>query len=233
MANTYITLTNLQRYDSNLKSYIDSNKTKALKSLAVVDNKINFYKDAEPAEGAVADFSVDLPVEFFLDQNKTIFVQDFAWNETIYVGSTNPNLDGKPVLVLAVKGDNNTVVYSFLNMETLIDIYNGETTQTVAVTVSADNKISANVQISSEQGNLLVSKGDGLFVATPEAVDITGKADKLTESIKADQILIDDGNGNLKASGITIEELKTTVSEDVMSNFDMDTDVDAEIDNWF
>ena len=84
MANTYITLTNLQRYDSNLKSYIDSNKTKALKSLAVVDNKINFYKDAEPAEGAVADFSVDLPVEFFLDQNKTIFVQDFAWNETIY-----------------------------------------------------------------------------------------------------------------------------------------------------
>jgi hypothetical protein len=37
----------------------------------------------------------------------------------------------------------------------------------------------------------------------------------------------------LEASGITIEELKATVTEEVMANFDMETDVDAEINSWF
>ena len=213
MATTYVTLNNLTRYDSNLKTYIDSNKTKALKSLTVADNKINFYRDAAPAEGAEADFVVDLPVEFFLDQAKTVFVQDFVWSDAVYAGSTNPNLDGKPVLVLAVKGDNNTVVYSFLNMETLIDIYTGEATKSITLTVTADNKISADVIVSAAEGNMLSIKDDGLFVAAAEEVDITGKADKLVNPeagdavIKANQILVDDGNGNLAASGKTIAEV--------------------------
>lgn len=233
MATTYVTLTNLQRYDSNLKTYIDSNKTKSLKSLAVVDNKINFYRDAAPTEGADADFVVDLPVEFFLDQTKTVFVQEFVWSEAVYVGSTNPNLDGKPVLVLAVKGDNNTVVYSFLNMETLIDIYTGEATKSITLTVTADNKISADVIISATEGNILSIKDDGLYVATPEAIDISGKADKLVNPeegavvIKAAQILVDDGTGNLAASGKTIAE----VTADILANFEAISD--EEIDNLF
>lgn len=233
MATTYVTLNNLSRYDSNMKNYIDSNKTKALKSLAVVDNKINFYRDAAPAEGAEADFVVDLPVEFFLDQAKTVFVQDFAWSEAVYVGSTNPNLDGKPVLVLAVKGDNDTVVYSFLNMETLIDIYTGEATKSITLTVTADNKISADVIVSAAEGNMLSIKDDGLYVAASEEIDITGKADKLVNPeagdavIKANQILIDDGNGNLAASGKTIAE----VTADILANFEAVSD--EEIDNLF
>ena len=75
--------------------------------------------------------------------------------------------------------------------------------------------------------------------ATVEDVDVTDKADKLVNPedgepiIKVGQIFVDDGNGNLSASGITIEELKTNVSDEVMGNFNTETDVDSEIDSWF
>ena len=232
MATTYVTLANLQRYDSNLKTFIDSNKTKSLKSLAVVDNKINFYRDAAPAEGAVADFTVDIPAEFFLDQAKTVFVQSFVWSAETYVGSEDPGLDSKPVLVLAVKGDDDSVKYSFLNMETLIDIYTGQDTSSVKVAVSADNKISANVVLSEDEGYILTLKENGLF-ASVTAVDISGKADKLANPeegdavIKAAQILVDDGNGNLAASGKTIAEL----SSEILANFEPVED--SVIDSWF
>ena len=68
-----------------------------------------------------AAFSFDFPTEYFLDQTKSVFVQTFAWSETAYPGSTNPNLDGKPVMVLAVKGDGNTVLYSFVDLTYLLD----------------------------------------------------------------------------------------------------------------
>lgn len=57
-----------------------------------------------------------LPKEQFLDQAKTVVVDNFAWSEELYPGSTDPNLDGKPVLVLAVKNvDTETIAYSFLD----------------------------------------------------------------------------------------------------------------------
>lgn len=238
MATTYVTLQNLQNYNENLKTYIDSDKTKALKYADLKDNKLNFYVDANPAEGVAPIMSLDMPVEYMLDQEKTVLVQEFAWSEETYAGSTNPSLDGKAVLVLAVKGDNNSVAYSFLSVEELVDLYTGENTKSIALTVGEDNKISAEVIISAEEGNILTVKEDGLYVSV-EDVDISGKADKLVNPadgdavIKAGQIFIDDGNGNLAASGITIEELRTTVSDEVMGNFDTETDVDSEIDGWF
>jgi len=126
-----------------------------LKHVAIDGYNINFYKDAEPAEGAAPDFVVDLPGEMFLNQTETQFYGDnggFNWEawydevvgqdeneEDITRGaragltrdgnrSENPGLDGKPVFVLCVKGEdtdaNGTAVetynYSFLNMEALI-----------------------------------------------------------------------------------------------------------------
>ncbi len=44
----------------------------------------------------------------------------------MYPGSTNPNLDGKPVLILAIKGTDKTgttTAYKFVNLEALIDTY--------------------------------------------------------------------------------------------------------------
>lgn len=221
MAINYISLENLQRYDSNLKTYIDSAKTKALKAVAMVDNKINFYTDAAPVEGTEVAFAVDMPVEYFLDQAKTVLVQSFIWTEETYPGSTNPNLDGKPVLVLAVKGDDNTITYSFLNLESLVKIYEGGETNSATVSIDTNtNKVTVNVKVSSVEGNIISIKEDGLYASVAK-VDISMKADKLVNPaegavvIKTGQILVDDGKGNLAASGKTIEE----VSNDILDNF--------------
>lgn len=235
MATTYVTLQNLKTYDGNLKTYIDSDKTKSIKGYLKKDNTWNFYNTDAPTEDSTPIFSIDVPVEYFLDQTKTTFVQEFTWSAETYVGSTDPSLEGKPVWVMAVKGDDNTVTYSFVNLEALVDIYTAKETNSITVTVSDDNEISADVKISEAEGNIISVKDDGLFAEA----DLSGKADKLvnpTEGdaiIKAGQIFIDDGNGNLSASGITIDELKTTVSDEVMGNFDTETDVDSEIDGWF
>ena len=231
MANTYITLQNLQNYDGKIKARMDAADAKALKGYLKVGNTWNFYTVENPTETDTPAFSIDVPTEYFLDQAKTVFVQEFAWSAETYAGSTNPELDGKPVLVMAVKGDDDSVTYSFVNVESLVDIYTGVETETVIVDVNDDNEISAEVKVSAEEGNFIEVKEDGLYV-TVEAVDLSGKADKVTE-VKDAQILVDDGEGNLAASGVTIEELKAAVTEDIMANFDLETDVNAEIDSWF
>lgn len=82
----------------------------------------------------VDNLVASLPADHFLDQTKTTFVQNFAWSSSLYPGSTNPNLNGKPVLVLAVT-DGTTDTYSFLNVETLLNVYTGQAPITVNGTV--------------------------------------------------------------------------------------------------
>ena len=75
----------------------------------------------------VGDAIAALPKDQFLDLTKTIFVQSFTWSSATYPGSTNPSLEGKPVLVLALKNSSdNTVAYSFLNMYELVDTYTAD-----------------------------------------------------------------------------------------------------------
>ena len=235
MATTYVSMANLTKYDGNLKTYIDSEKTKALKALAVKDNKINFYVNPAPTDDTTPDFTVDFPTEYLLDQTKTTFVQEFAWSDTEYVGSTDPSLEGKPVLVLAVKGEEDEVTYSFVNLETLVDIYEGGETETATVAVDADtNEITVEVKVSAEVGNILEVKNDGLYASVTQ-VDISGKADKLVDPeddsadpvIKEGQILVDDGAGNLGASGKTIAELSSEILAELVPM------TDEEIDNLF
>lgn len=66
-----------------------------------------------------------LPKEQFLDQTKTELVQSFAFDATKYAGAANPNLEGKQVLVLALKGVDNvtkaeTITYQFIDVSTLV-----------------------------------------------------------------------------------------------------------------
>ena len=106
-------------------------------------------------------YTIDLPEEIFLDQLQTGFVQNFAFSTTTYPGATNPNLDGKPVFVLAVKGDKETnpyLSYSFVNLETLIDTY---TPANAGINIAG---YSIGVQLSATQGNLLSIAQDGLLV---------------------------------------------------------------------
>ena len=190
----------------DIKAWVDGEESLALKTALYNNNMLTFYKKPNATVDDTADFTINLPEEQFLDQTKTTFVNDFVWNEELYPNSTNPNLDTEPVLVLAVKGDTD-VAYSFISMNKLVKIYKASTVaSTVTLAIDdATNTISGEVNISADEGNLLEVGTDGGLYA--KATDITGKADKLTDTdIKENQILLDDGNGNIKASGKDISE---------------------------
>ena len=94
----------------------------AIKSLGVDGNTVKFYTSTD--KSGTAAFSVDFPSELFLDQTKTTFVAKFKFDAATYPGATDPKLDGKPVMVLAVKGENpDSCTYSFLSMAALVDTY--------------------------------------------------------------------------------------------------------------
>lgn len=89
-----------------------------------------------------------IPADQFLDLAKTTFVNPFTWSNVLYPGSINPNLDGKPVLVLALTDGTNTT-YSFLNMEDLVHIKN----------IVDGNAASSLRQISAQSDNSSYTQG--------------------------------------------------------------------------
>mgnify|MGYP006916046794 CR=1 FL=1 len=210
---------------------------------------------ASRAKSAIEDAIADLPVEMFLDQANTKFVPSFTWSNELYPGSTNPNkaaveadpeadppvaaqpavvFNGKPVLVLAVKGVDNsdptdttkqTISYSFLDVSTLVDTYTVATGDSAKVLSIAGYTITFNV--SAAANNAITVQNDGLHV------DISGKADKVIKNAAqfnpydetteaqdyADfnssytmngKVALLDTNGNLKDSGIVGANVLTT-----------------------
>ena len=148
---------------SNLKTWIDTDKNIAIKKVLYKDNSLLFFKNPNAINTDTPEYKIDLPVEKFLDQTKTVLVQKFTWDETNYPDTENPNLDGNPVLVLAVKGNDDCVSYSFLNMNYLLNLYQAsEEISTVTITIDEDsNVISGDVNISSDSGNSLSIGSDG------------------------------------------------------------------------
>ena len=150
---------------------------KAIKSLDVTGNTISFFTSTDKTGDAA--FTVDFPAEMFLDQTKTEFVPSFAFSAATYPGSTDPKLDGKPVMVLAVKGENpDSCTYSFLSMAALVDTYKAkavgkDTSTTVSI---AGYEVDVKVNVSAAEGNALTLKKDGLYVspAKVEASDTNG-----------------------------------------------------------
>ena len=170
-SNKLVTLDQLQI----VKTYVDDKDSLAIKSGDYTDNTIKLYTSTDKSGDPTV--SLSLPEEMFLDQTKTKFVDNFVWSDIEYPNSTNPNLDGKPVFVLAVKGDTD-VSYSFASLEKLVDIVIGETTNSISVSVSDDNKITANIKVSAETDNVVQVKEDGIYVpetkievATDDEVD--------------------------------------------------------------
>lgn len=174
---------------------------KAIKSLDVTGNTISFFTSTDKA--GTAAFTVDFPTEMFLDQTKTEFVPSFAFSETTYPGATDPKLEGKPVMVLAVKGENpDSCAYSFLSMAALVDTYKAKATgkdKSTTVTI-AGYEVDVKVNVSAAAGNILTLKDDGLYVPTPEKTDISGKADKV-KSATAGNFAALDADGNPTDSG--------------------------------
>ena len=195
-------------YDVTQNATVGQLKALALKTVAAIDSAISA-----------------LPTEMFLDQAKTAFVSNFAFSTTTYAGATNPNLDGKPVLVLAVKGidhaNNNaeTLTYSFLDVSTLVDNYTVKANSAnvlsiagyeVEFKVSADNKNAVEVlndgiavRVSTTANNALVKDANGLFV------DITSKADRAANPTVGHVAGLD-ANGNPTDTGIVAANVLTT-----------------------
>ncbi len=159
------------------------------------------------AKAAIEAAIAALPVEMFLDQAKTRFVQSFAFTQETYPGGTDPNLNGKPVLVLALKArdhnNNNaeTVTYSFLNMETLVDTYTAKAGDSAKILNIAGYEI--EVKIDPSNDNAIEVTANGL------QVNISGKADKVANAT-AGHVASLDANGNLADSGVVAANILTT-----------------------
>ena len=169
--NNLVKVNALKALAQRTKTELDALSAKdavAFRSLSVSGNTVSFFTSTDATGTAAATF--DFPEEIFLDQLQTQFVQNFAFSAATYPGATDPNFDGKPVFVLAVKGNatpNPTLTYSFVNVESLVDTY---TAGDASINI---NGYSVNVKISAVANNAITLQSDGLHV------DISGKVDKV------------------------------------------------------
>lgn len=176
--------TSMQR----VKSELDALDGMKFGSVGIANGKLNFYASTD-GTGTVLK-SIDLPAEKFLDLLQSGVVNNFAWSAATYPNSTNPNLDGKPVLVLALKneeGVTTTVSYSFASLEGLIDVY---TARDASITIPAGGN-SIGVNVSPDADNNLSITNNGLKA--------TAKVNGAVEG----NFATFDANGLVKDSGYT------------------------------
>lgn len=145
----------LQTALTGVKNQLDALDAKNFGGIKLTDRTIGLYATDDTSGTPLA--TITLPSDLRLDQAKTTFAPSFTFNATTYPGATNPNLNGKPVLVLAVTDGTNTT-YSFLNVASLVTTY---VPLNKGITISGSS-IGANV--SSTTDNLLSIDSNGLFV---------------------------------------------------------------------
>lgn len=195
----------LAYYDTKIKAWaneqIDNAIDGGFKDVKYANSTVYFFDGVAPATvdeyATKAVKSVNLPEEQVLDQAKTSVVDSFAWSAETYPESTNPNLDGKPVLVLAVKGESGSVSYSFVNLGKLVDPFTFADSDTIEFTTNGYD-VTADVKISAEEGNIISAKGDGIYAANQ---DISDKADKVAGAVEGNLAKLD-ANGNLADAGV-------------------------------
>lgn len=164
---------------NTVKTYIDTKDGQAIKSGKFENNTIKLYTSTDKT--GTAAITLNLPAEMYLDQTKTTVVDSFAWSDTAYPGSTNPSLDGNAVIVFAVTDGTNTT-YSFASLASVAATLTGGSTGTATTSVS-DGTVTAAVKISTTEGNTLTSDANGLYVAAPDtSVDISSESGNIIES---------------------------------------------------
>ena len=181
----------------------------ALKSVAVDGNSLKFYTTTDTTN-ATATYTIDLPAEMFLDAASTGFVPNFTFSAATYAGATNPNLDGKAVMVLGVKTRSNdgvttTTAYSFIDVSYLVDTYTASDTSVVV----SGYKLKANV--STETGNMLATTANGLYV------DGSGKVDKVTGVVG--NVVGFASSGAVTDTGIASADVLTKISSATENHF--------------
>ena len=146
----------------------------AIKYVSVANNTVSFFTNTTGT--GTAAFSFNFPNELVLDQLGTSYENPFTFSAETYPGATNPNLDGKPVLIIAIKDTNAagtvTRTYSFLNMEDLVDVYTVALGDSAKV-ITINGKV-ITFHVSATTGNHLTVNNDGLMV------DVSDKIDKVT-----------------------------------------------------
>lgn len=174
---------------SAISNTINTLDGKKFGDASIADGKLNFFANVGDS---TAIKSIDLPAELFLDQVHTTFVPNFAFASGGYTNATNPNLDGKPVLVIAVKDNaaSPTVTYSFLNMEALVDTYRE---LNAGIQISG---YSIGAKVSGDTDNLLSIAQDGLLVGHDD-----DKVDKVS-SATSGNIVVFGAGGVLVDSGV-------------------------------
>lgn len=146
--NGLVTLGSLKKLAEQTKSNIDSINTTGGSGIQYVkseNNSLKFFKNSEGS--GEPEFTVNFPEELFLDNLKTEFVEEFEFSEEDYPGADLTdeeieNLEGQPVLVLAVKNTpDNTYTYSFINLEALVNnqIATGEEVDEILREVFSNN----------------------------------------------------------------------------------------------
>lgn len=142
---------------SALESYVLNN---------TIDTNIKLIYENEKLILKINDVvksTINLPLERFLDKEQTMFIDAATEDDK---NLDNSVIIGSPYLKLSFNtiDENNTNSYSYcyIPMGTLVDIYEGENTSTLFLTIK-DNKINGKVNISQNINNALVDN-DGLFV---------------------------------------------------------------------
>lgn len=183
---------------------VESRVSNALKAASFSNNTLRLFRTTDTSQTPA--FTFNLPAEMFLDQANTKFEAVFAWSLSKYPGSTNPNLDGKPVMVLAVESGETNPSFSFLDMAALVDSYSAGDASVVV------NSFTISVQISNTAGNALsLESGKGLYV------DISGKADKVSSATNGNLAKLD-ASGNLADTGIAATDVVTKVANPASDN---------------
>lgn len=143
--------------------------------------------DGSGAEARVIPFEVvvkggDGGTDFSIDQTGTTIVEDFRFSALEYPGATDPGLNGKTVLVMAVKDANATtaqVKYVFVDFAKLGG---------AAVSLKpSDNAIgisgaSIGLNLSTSEENILSIKDDGLYAGLCIADGVSGNFAIIGES---------------------------------------------------
>ena len=171
---------------------VNSELGATFRSASVSGNTVSLFNTKDGTGDAA--FTFDFPEEIYLSQTGTQIIENFSWSATAYPGTTNPNLNGKTVLVLAVKGNkasNAFASFSFVDLAKVIEtITAGDNSITV-------NGYAVSVKVSAATGNLLEVKADGVYVGSD-----TLKADKVTGATNGNFATLD-ANGNLVDSTVT------------------------------
>ena len=182
--NDLVKVQELKTTAERIKTFVEGVDMANIKGAKVEGNTLKLYTttDTTTTDTTLIAASIDLPAEQFLDEATTTFEQNFAFTEANYPGVTNPNLDGKAVLVLGVKtrsndGTTTTVNYSFVDVSALVDVVEASDTSVVAL----NNKI--KVKIDSDTSNAITLGEGGLLVGTATTAEIGEMLDEIFPTV--------------------------------------------------